>query len=134
MYRLAFCLLLTFAATLSALGQERFTNCAAAFIDQRMVVDEYTPDGKCKISAAATGQLTVQTADLSPERSVPTGKIEFRIAIRDGHTKTLLSFSDQVYQQIDVRQVLDKCRPGDTIVLMTVKDRYSLPHHEISVE
>ncbi len=125
----ALSLLLATAAT----GQKRFVNCAAAFLDERMIVNEYSPDGFCEIDPGAKGQLTVQTADLSPERSIPTGKIEFRIAIRDGNSKTLLAFSDRSYRQIDIRQLLDRCQPGDTIVLLTTDAEYALPHHEIRV-
>ncbi|MCB0570637.1 MAG: hypothetical protein KDC66_12770 [Phaeodactylibacter sp.] len=129
-----FLLALTGISVTCAFGQNRFTNCSAAFLDNKMVVDEYTTQGKCIITPQAVGELTVQTANLSPEKSIPTGKIDFRIAIRDGNTQTLYSFSDATYQQIDIRKVLSRCRPGDSIVLLTCKDKFALPHNEILVK
>ncbi len=113
-----------------AIGQ----SCAAAFLDGKIVVDEYTTTGKCVMANNATGQLTVQTADLSPERSIPTGKIAFRIAIKSKDLNTIKPYSKGTYRQIDVEKVLAKCQKGDSIVLMAVKDGYSLPHHEIFIQ
>ena len=122
------------AASTWAFGQTRFTNCAAAFLDNKMVVNDYSPTGHCEIKQNAAGELTVQTANLSPDNSIPTGKIGFKIAIRDGNTKTLISFSDKTFQQLDIKTVLAKCKPGDAIVLLTTNDEYALPHNEILVK
>jgi hypothetical protein len=114
-------------------SQDSFTNCSAAFLDKKMVVNEYTPNGQCILSADAAGVLTVCTAELSPESSIPVDKLSFKIAIRDGNTKTLFSFSDSTYEQIDIGKVLSMCRKGDHIVLLTTDDRFALPHNEILV-
>ena len=115
-------------------AQKQFTNCAAAFLDQKMVVDEYTPSGKCVLAAHSSGELTVCTADLSPSGSTPIDKIKFRIAIRDANTQTLWMYSDDSYTKVDVQKVLTKCRKGDYIVLLTTDDQYALPHNEILVQ
>ena len=124
--------LVTFCATSvsTAFGQERFTNCAAAYLNNKLVVNEYSPEGHCELSKSATGELTVQTMN----DTTPTGKTSFKIAIRDGNTKTLFSFSNKTYQQIDLKAVLDKCKPGDAVVLLTTGDQYALPHNEILVK
>lgn len=114
--------------------QHPFTNCSAAFLDQKIIVDEYTDEGKCIIDPSARGMLTVQTAYLSPTESKPTGKLRFRLAIRDGNTKTLLSFSDKTYIELNIQAILEKCRPGDSIVLLTTNNEYALPHNEILVK
>ena len=116
-----------------AFGQNAFLNCTAAFLDNKIVVDDYSPRGKCSLAATATGNLTVCTADLSPTASVAVDKITFKIAIRDQNTHTLVMYSNKNFRQIDIRQVLSKCRKGDHIVLLTLDDRYSLPHNEILV-
>lgn len=118
----------------TAFAQERFSDCSAAFLDNKIIVNEYTTTGHCEIAASATGELTVQTADLSPGNCVPTGKIGFKIAIRDGNTKTIISFSDKTYKQVEIQAVLSKCKPGDAIVLLTTADAYALPHNEILVK
>ncbi len=118
----------------SAFGQKQFTNCAAAFLDNKMVVDDYSPTGHCEIAKSATGELSVQTANLSSDGGVPTGKIGFKIAIRDGNTKTLFSFSDKTYKQVDIKTVLAKCKAGDAIVLLTTDAEFALPHSEILIK
>lgn len=123
-----------FFLALSCAAQEPFVNCAAAFLDQKIIVDEYSPTGKCALPADATGTLTVCTADLSPEKSVAKDKIKFKIAIRDKGSNTLLLFSDKTYEQVDIQKVLARCKKGDHIVLLTLDDRYALPHHEILVK
>jgi hypothetical protein len=114
-------------------AQEPFNNCAAAFLNDKLVVDNYSPDGQCRLAQNATGTLTVCTADLSPERSVPVAKIKFMVAIRDKNTKTMVMYSKDVLQSVDVAKILSKCKAGDSIVLLTLADQYALPHNEILV-
>ncbi|MCU0346839.1 MAG: hypothetical protein MUC59_07835 [Saprospiraceae bacterium] len=123
--------LTTFAFGAStAFGQDKFSNCTAAYLNNKLVVNEYSPDGYCEVLKTASGELTVQTMD----DTAPTGKTSFKIAIRDGSTKTLCSISDKTYREIPIERVLAKCKPGDAIVLLTTNDRYSLPHNEIWVK
>lgn len=115
-------------------AQESFTTCSAAFVGGKMVVNEYSPKGQCRLSASATGDLTVQTVDLSPTETKALDKLAFRVAIRDKATGTLTLYSDQVYRQVPVQQVLTTCKKGDHIVLLTTDQRYALPHNEILVQ
>lgn len=115
-------------------AQERFRSCSAAFLDQHMIVTEYTDHGICEVSKLSGGTLTVQTVYLSPEENRPTGKLKFRLAIQDGDTGTIWSYSDKTYQDISIQEILGKCRAGDQIVLMTVDDDFALPHSKIAVK
>lgn len=117
----------------TAEAQEPFSQCTAAFLNKKMVVDEYTTTGKCSLPENATGTLSVCTADLSPERSIPQEKIKFKIALKKQQANTLIMFSDVTYKELNIEKVLAQCQPGDKIVLMTLDNRYSLPHHEILV-
>ncbi len=119
---------------LSVFGQNHFNNCTAAFLGQKIVVDQYTTEGKCMLPQTATGELTVCTADLSPERSIAKDKIAFKIAIRDKNTGTLVMYSGDTYRKIDIQKVLAQCSPGDRIVLLTMSREYALPHNEILVQ
>lgn len=114
-------------------GQKAFSNCSAAFLNNKMVVDEYSTKGKSKIGANATGILTVCTAELGPTSAKAVEKIVFKIAIRDKDTKTLVMFSDEGFNQVNIQNVLKKCEKGDHIVLMTTDNQYALPHNEILV-
>ena len=114
--------------------QQSFPNCSAAFIDLRMIVNAYTPTGTCRLQAGATGDLTVQTVELSATDAKPVSKIDFKVAIRDKATGTLHLFSEEIYRQIPVQRVLATCRKGDRIVLLMVDKQYALPHNEIQVQ
>lgn len=118
---------------LSGFSQKPFTNCTAAFLNNQMIVDEYTPMGKCSLADTATGILTVCTADLSPTKSIARDKIRFKIALRDKDTGTLTMFSTETYKTVDIRKVLAGRRKGDHIVLITLDDEYALPHNEILI-
>lgn len=136
MKQLTFLLLLIAGVGLgmSARAQQPFTNCSAAFVGNRMVVDTYSPAGKCKLAATASGTLTVQTVVLSPKENKAIDPIDFKVAIRDNATGTLHLYSDETYRQVPVQNVLARCRKGDQIVLLTVDTRYALPHNEILVK
>ncbi len=127
------CTLLGCLFAFATMAQQPFTNCSAAFLNNKIVVDEYTDQGKCVLDSSASGILTVCTANLSPEKSIPVKKIDFKIALKDRNTGTLTMYSDKTFQQVEIRSVLKKCRRGDRIVLITMNDEYSLPHHEILV-
>jgi hypothetical protein len=125
---------LLFMLPANSFGQELFTNCSAAFLDNGIIVDEYSPSGICKLPAEANGLLTVCAAAYNNNRWISAEKLEFKLAIRDGNTGTLYSFSDERFTEIDVQKVLAKCRKGDSIVVMTVDNKYALPHNAILVE
>ena len=115
-------------------GQHPFNNCSAAFLNNKMVVNEYTTKGKCSLPSNATGKLTVCTVNVSPTASQAVDKIPFRIAIRNKNTQTLLLLTKTDVKQIDVHNVLTKCKQGDHIVLLTLDDQYAMPHNEILVQ
>ncbi|MEQ1744472.1 MAG: hypothetical protein ABMA02_03535 [Saprospiraceae bacterium] len=131
--RLFLCALLCSVLSVTGFSQEAFSNCAAAFLNNKLVVDEYAPGGKCILPDSATGELTVCTANLSPENTVPVDKIKFKVALRDKSTGTLTMFSNETYKQVDIRKVLARCKKGDHIVLVTTDTEYALPHNEILV-
>ncbi len=125
-------MILVFAA--SAVAQGGFGSCTGAFLDKKLVVDEYTTSGKCILSHNATGELTVCTAELSPQSSIPKDEIEFKIAIRDKNTGTLMMYSGETFKKIDIQKVMTQCTPGDHIVLLTMSREFALPHNEILVK
>ncbi|GAB2586836.1 hypothetical protein [Spirosoma areae] len=131
--KFTFALLCSLVSTI-CFSQSSFSSCTAAFLDNKMVVDEYTTKGRCILPSTATGKLTVCTVNLSPTESKIVDKLPFRIAIRDKNTQALLMFSRDDVKQIDVQNVLAKCRKGDHIVLLTVSNQYAMPHNEILVQ
>ena len=99
-----------------------------------MVVDEYSTKGQCRLALQSTGELTVQTVALSPTESKALEAIPFKVAIRNGETNTLTLYSSTDAVKVPVQDVLKRCRKGDSLVLMTVSDQYSLPHNEILIQ
>ena len=116
------------------MAQSKFNNCSAIFLNQKMVVNDYSPEGKCVVSEASKGKLTVSTATFDNNQWYAGDKIAFKITIRDGKTKTLWSYSDKTFKEIDMEKVLSKCQKGDYILVSVIEDQYSLPHNEILVE
>lgn len=119
---------------LTASAQDSFSNCAAAFVDGSMVVDEYSPSGKSVLAASATGTLTVCTARLTETGGTPVEKIEFFVAIRDGNTGTLTMLTKETVKEMDLAEVMDRCSEGDHIVVITTDEEYALPHNEILIQ
>ena len=109
--------------------------CSAAFLNNKMVVDQYVKEGyKNEISINATGSLTVNTVELSAKENKAVEKIPFRVAIKAKETKTITLFSTDEFMQVDVKKVLSQCKKGDQIVLLTQDKQYALPHNEILVK
>jgi hypothetical protein len=62
-----------------------FNNCAAAFLDSKMIVNEYTTDGKCVLDSNSTGKLSLRPVTLDESGAATMGKkIPFKIALRGG--------------------------------------------------
>ncbi|MEY4540181.1 MAG: hypothetical protein RLZZ306_1938 [Bacteroidota bacterium] len=114
-------------------GQQRFNNCSAAFLNNKMLVNEYSPSGKCTVSITQKGDLTVSTVELSSTESKAIDPIMFQIAIKDKDTGTLTMVSKSKIQKIEIQEVLAKCKKGDSIMVLTVNNEFSLPHNEILV-
>ncbi len=126
-------LLFCSAITVHAFCQENYTNCTAAFLDNKLVVNEYSPEGKCIIDSTAAGSLKVCPATYENNVWIADEPAEFMVAIRDKNTGTICMFSDKRYKKLEISQVLSKCRKGDHIVLMTMNNRLALPHNEILI-
>ncbi len=73
-------------------AQNKFTNCAAAFLNDKMIVTEYSTKGKSVVAENATGKLTVCTAEIGINEMKAIEKVSFRVAIRDEKSKTLVMF------------------------------------------
>lgn len=126
-------ILLTILCSHFSFGQKSFNNCSAAFLNSKMLVNEYSPSGKCSVSITEKGDLTVSTVELSSKENKAIDPIMFQVAIRDKNTGTLMMVSKEGIQKIEIQKILTKCKKGDNIVVLTVNDEYSLPHNEILV-
>lgn len=114
-------------------AQEKFSNCSAAFLDGKMIVEQYSKTAMAKISILSKGQLTASTAELGENYAKPIKMFEFGVAIKDKETATIMLFSSKTFMKIEIEQVLAKCKKGDSILILTTNNEYALPHNEILV-
>lgn len=110
-----------------------FSDCAAIFYKGQMLVNDYSPDGKCKLENNMKGRLTLSTVHLSPIGATPTKNIGFMVSIIDNETGTSWLFSDKILREVELEDILMQCRNGDKIQFLTVDKTISLPHNEIEV-
>lgn len=110
-----------------------FSECAAIFLNDKMLVDEYSPDGKCKLEEGMPGRITVSTVSLNENGGTAQKPIKFSVAIKDKKTNTLWMYTDKPVKDIDTKRLLDKCNSGDKIIIMTTHRIYSLMHNEIEI-
>lgn len=110
-----------------------FSNCAAVFFNDKMMVNDYSPKGKCVIEEGMKGSLQVSSVQLTPNLAIPVEPVKFKVAIRNDETNTLWLFSDEPYTEIPVEDILAKCKKGDKIVLLTLDSEFALPHNEIEI-
>lgn len=115
-------------------AQDKFSNCSAAFLDNKIIVEKYEPNAKAYISKNAVGELTVCTASISEKETVAVDKILFSVAIKDSKTGTLMLTTKKPVLKYDLSTILAKCNTGDSVVLLTENEQYALPHNEILVE
>jgi hypothetical protein len=121
-------------ALLQAQKDSDFQNCSAAFLNGKMIVDEYSPEGKCVVSSKAKGKLSLHPVELSNDHPpIPGEKIKFKVAIRGGSTRTFMMLSEKTWKEIDIEDVLKECQKGDAIVLLTLERQWAVPHSEILV-
>jgi hypothetical protein len=119
-------------------GQDTFSSCSAVFINDQMIVDEYSASAKAKISKDAVGWISagaVNLGDVSKgeKKAEVTEKLEFGVAIKDANTGTIILFSTKTLKKIEAEKVLSKCKKGDSIIIMTTDNTFALPHNEILV-
>lgn len=110
-----------------------FNECAAIFYKDKMLVNEYSPEGICKLEEGMRGKLKVCSVSLSENGVKKVKDIGFKVAIKDGRTNTIWMYSEQTYFEIELDEILKRCRFEDKLIFMTVDRKYSLPHHEVEL-
>ncbi len=120
-------------AQTSSCKSNKFSECAAIYLDNKMMVDDYSPSGKCTVMPNSKGILHVYGIRLYPEMQIPMDQVSFKVAIHNTKTNTMWMFSEETYQTLALEKVLAKCEEGDNIILLTTNSQYSLPHHKIEI-
>mgnify|MGYP000903863951 CR=1 FL=1 len=55
------------------------------------------------------------------------------VAIKDGKSGTIFIYSPRTVKKINVEKILEKCKIGDSILIMTKDTKFSLPHNDLLV-
>ncbi len=111
-------------------------SCSVVCLNDQWIPVSYNVNAKTAISLNSTGILSVhETLDVENRNLYKrTDFIDFKVGIFKKEFDTMISFSDDTYQKIDVKEVLKQCEKGDQIVILLIdKDRYSLPHYKIDI-
>jgi len=112
---------------------DNYRNCAAILHNGKVLVNDYSPEGKCRLEMGMRGILTVATVSLSDEGTFPQENITFKVAVKNERTNTIWMYSDQPMQELELKDVLKKCEKGDRLIIMTTDQEFSLPHHEVEL-
>lgn len=96
-----------------------------------MLAKEDRPDGLLIIEPGTTGKLSVAMIDKSNNQVIPGANIGFRVAIKNYQTHSLWMYSEDTLFEVDLEEILNECKPGDTLIFMTVDRKYRLPRYEI---
>lgn len=110
-----------------------YSECAAIFFNDKMLVDNYSPKGSCQLEMGMRGKLSVSTIELSNTSHSVIQPIYFRVAIKNEATNTMWMYSAEMFKEVLLEDVLKECQPDDKIIIMTEDKRFSLPHHEINL-
>ena len=110
-----------------------YSDCAAILYNGQMLVDRYSPSGKCKLEVGKGGSLSVSTVAFTEKSATPQKALKFHLAIKNQKTNTLFLLTIEPVSEIKLDDVLKQCKEGDSLVVLTVDKRYSLTHHEIEI-
>ena len=111
-------------------------SCSVVTLDQQWIPDSYDRGATCVLKKSATGTISVhETFDVSNrDHYNKEDFISFKVVLFKKDFDTMVSFSDENYTRLDVESVLAKCEKGDEIVIiLNDPNKYSLPHHRITV-
>lgn len=110
-----------------------FSTCAAILFEGKMLVNEYSPKGSCRLEQGMRGKLTVSAVILTDPAVTPTIPLTFRVAIQDEETGTIWLATPASVQSIEIEDLLKQCKKGDKLIVITEQKAYSLPHHTIEI-
>lgn len=126
-------ILCLFFATNQLWGQQ-FNDCVAACINKTAIIESYEVNAACEISKDSEGKLAIYTVGISETAITPRKKIKFKVAVRDANTQTIWLYSEATFKEIAVEKILEDCKKGDSIILLTKDKMYALPHNEILIK
>ena len=110
-----------------------YSDCAIILFNGKMLVDKYTPEGICRLTAKMKGTLSVSNVDLTGKEFRVKDKLKFHVAIKNPKTNTLFLLTKTAIEDIKYEDILSQCQMGDQIIILTDNKKYSLTHNEIEI-
>lgn len=115
-------------------AQGDFNTCAAVYLNDDMLISEYSPRGKSQVSMDAQGQLRLRKIVAPKDKWEVSGPAqEFRVAIKDKQTGSLVMLDDRRYRSLKLSEVLAFCEAGDKIMIIATDRSLGIPGAEILV-
>ena len=109
----------------------KYRDCAAIFFDGKYLVDDIVPKGKYELFPNMAGPLTSASVIFTNDGTEPIKDIAFQIAIKNNRTSTIWMFTKEAVLEIYLQDIIEKCEPGDSLIIMPADQQYPLSQHEI---
>lgn len=78
------------------------------------------------------GKLSLRILDDS-QRLTAIESPTFQVAIKDTVTGTQRMFSNQIYQEIEVEEIIKQCQEGESMIILTTNKKYKLAQNIIEL-
>ena len=78
------------------------------------------------------GDISLKIID-DTERLSAIDTPTFQIAIKDNKSGTQRMFSNQIYTEINAETIVDQCKEGESIIILTTNRKYTLPQNVIKL-
>lgn len=114
--------------------QQAYNDCAAIFFNGSMLVDNYSPDGKCVLNSNRKGELTLYTVSLTDRGNTKVLGLPFRVAIQNDRTGTYWLHTKETVKSILLEDLILECEEGDRLVVITDDKKYALPHGVVELD
>ncbi len=115
----------------SSIDYEDYKEFCAILLDGTPVVKRWSTDEELALSTGATGVLSVATIDRMGDKFDPINPVGFKLAIKNHRTNALWMYSNELIYDLDIKEVIKECEPGDQLIFITVDKKYQLPRHEL---
>lgn len=87
---------------------------------------------RLSLSMGMHGDLSLKILD-SAQRLTAFEDLSFSIAIKDSKSGTIRMFSDKTYSTINAEEILERCKEGESIIIITTDRQYSLRQNEVEL-
>ena len=95
--------------------------------------DLATDSDKIVLEAGMRGKFTVAPVVMNKGIATSGITIPFRVAIKKKSMRSLWMYSDEVFEEVQLEDIMKECKPGDEIIFIMVNRDYFLQNYEVKV-